>query len=154
VKSRSAGVPLAVAAAAVLFLLGGALVALPAALTLLDSRGEGDTLMPLLLGIGVGATFAAVGIGIVGGHRWARIAGVTGATLAVLAGFAGLLFTTLMSLGMGIAFSDRLFLEPSLFLVLVIVLAIYCLAVLARHGAWFRPARTPVDHARSTADGE
>lgn len=138
--STRGGIPLAVAAVAVLFVLFGALVALPAALTLLTGRGEGGTVLPLLLGIGVGATLAAVGIGIVRGHRWARISGGIGATLAVLAGVAGLLLTTFMSLGVGIESSDRLFVEPTAFLVLVIVLAIVCLAVLARYGAWFRPA--------------
>jgi hypothetical protein len=142
-----------VAAVAALFLLCGALVALPAALTLLSGRGEGGTLIPLLLGIGVGATFSAVGIGIVRGHRWARISGVIGATLAVLAGLGGLLLTTLMSHGVGIEFSDRLFLEPATFLVLVILLAMACLAVLARHGGWFRARATLGTRAR-TKHGE
>jgi hypothetical protein len=108
--------------------------------------------MPELLWVGVGATFFAIGIGMVMGHRWARMSGVIGATLVVLAGFFLLLFTTLMSLSMGIAVSDRLFIEPSVLLVLVTLLAIYCLAVLVRHGAWFQAP--PVDHARSTGDRE
>ena len=148
------GVPVAVAAAAAPFLLFGALLVLMPALTLLGTGGEGDTLTPLLLAIGVGAAVFSIGMGIVRGRRWARILGLVGAVLAVLAAMGGLFFLTWMSLGMGIAFSDRLFLEPSAFFVLVIVLASYCIAALARHGAWFRAAGTPGHHARLTDQGE
>jgi len=152
--SRPGGVPVAVAAVAALFLLFGALVALPAALSLLSGRGEGSTLIPLLLVIGVGLAAFSIGIGIMRGRRWARILGLVGAVLGVLAAMAMLFFVTVMSLGMGIAFSDRLFLEPSAYLVLILVLASYCIATLARHGAWFRAANTPGHHARLTDQGE
>ncbi len=151
---RPGGVPVAVAAAAALFLLFGALVVLMPTLTLLGTGAKGDTLIPLLLVIGVGAAVFSIGMGIVRGRRWARILGLVGAVLAVLAAMGGLLLATWMSLGMGIAFSDRLFLEPSAFFVLVIVLGAYCIATLARHGAWFRAAGTPGHHALLTDQGD
>lgn len=90
-----------------------------------------------------GAAFAVTGIGIAAGSRWAGTAGLICALVVIAASILGIGFVTFMSLGVGIGFSDPLFLQPFALFVVVIGLAISSSAVLIRRRDWFgRPSWT------------
>lgn len=76
-----------------------------------------------------GAAFAVTGIGIAAGSRWAGTAGLICALVVIAASILGIGFVTFMSLGVGIGFSDPLFLQPFALFVVVIGLAISSSAV-------------------------
>jgi hypothetical protein len=89
----------------------------------------------------VGGGLLATGIGIAMRQRWARFVGLLVAIAAIVYGLFILLFVTLMSASVGIGFGDRLFVEPFLFGILTVAVALACAVILSRSGASFRAGR-------------
>lgn len=144
--------PVAVIVTATSFIVFGGLLLFSAASDVMDGNSSGDRLTVYGLATLAGMASTAIGLGIAAGRSWARILGVGGAMIVLLAAVAGMLFTALMAGSVGIGWGDRLFLEPFLFLLVVSAVAAGCVAALLRSGDWLasRP-RNGEDTTRAPA---
>ncbi len=133
---RFGGMPAAVVITATSFVVFGGLLLFRAASDVMDDN-SGDRLTVYGLATLAGMASTAIGLGVAAGRSWARILGIVGAMLVLLAAAAGMLFTALMAGSVGIGWDDRLFLEPFLFLLVVAAVAAGCVAALLRFGDWF-----------------
>lgn len=129
--------PVAVVITATSFIVFGGLLLLHAATAVMTRGSSGDVLIVYGLATVAGMASTAIGLGVAAGRSWARILGIVGAMLVLLAAAAGMLFTALMAGSVGIGWDDRLFLEPFLFLLVVAAVAAGCVAALLRFGDWF-----------------
>ena len=129
--------PVAVIVTATSFIVFGGLLLFSAASDVMDGNSSGDRLTVYGLATLAGMASTAIGLGVAAGRSWARILGIGGAMLVLLAAVAGMLFTALMAGSVGIGWDDRLFLEPFLFLLVVAAVAAGCVAALLRSGDWF-----------------
>jgi len=129
--------PVAVVITATSFIVFGGLLLFRAASDVMDGDSSGDRLTVYGLATLAGMASTAIGLGVAAGRSWARILGIGGAMLVLLAAVAGMLFTALMAGSVGIGWDDRLFLEPFLFLLVVAAVAAGCVAALLRSGDWF-----------------
>jgi len=140
--------PAAVLITAMSFVVLGGLLLFSAASDVLDNT-SGDRLTVYGLATLAGMASTAIGLGVAAGRSWARILGIVGAMLVLLAAAAGMLFTALMAGSVGIGWDDRLFLEPFLFLLVVAAVAAGCVAALVRCPAWFAWRPRTGDHGTS-----
>jgi len=129
--------PAAVVITATSFVLFGGLLLLYAATAVMTRGSSGDVLIVYGLATLAGMASTAIGLGVAAGRSLARILGVVGALLVLLAAAAGMLFTALMAGSVGIGWDDRLFLEPFLFLLVVAAVAAGCVVALVRCPASF-----------------
>jgi len=129
--------PVAVVITATSFIVFGALLLFSAASDVMGGGSSGDRLTVYGLATLAGMASTAIGLGVAAGRSWARILGIVGAMLVLLAAAAGMLFTALMAGSVAIEWDDRLFLEPFLFLLVVAGVAAGCVVALLRSGDWF-----------------
>jgi len=127
-------IPATVAFAGASFVVvGGALCA-----TALAGYGRGDGyLISQAVTALAGLALIGAGAGILAGRPWARVLGIIAATVAAVAALAMMAFVTIMATGMGIGFSDPLFLSPFVFYLFVLAAALAIGVVLLRSGGWF-----------------
>ncbi len=134
---RLEGMPAVVVITAASFALFGGLLLFIAASDVM-TRGSSDG---MLIAYGfttlVGVASTAISLGVAAGRWSARILGILGATLVMLAAAAGMLFTALMAGSVGIGWDDRLFLEPFSFLLVFAAAAVGCVVALVRSRGWF-----------------
>ncbi|MDQ3553358.1 MAG: hypothetical protein M3395_02980 [Chloroflexota bacterium] len=146
---RLEGMPAVVVITAASFALFGGLLLFIAASDVM-TRGSSDG---MLIAYGfttlVGVASTAISLGVAAGRWSARILGILGATLVMLAAAAGMLFTALMAGSVGIGWDDRLFLEPFSFLLLFAAAAAGCVVALVRSRAWFASRPRRGDHGTS-----
>lgn len=128
--------PVAVVITATSFIVFGGLLLFRPASDVMDDT-SGDRLTVYGLATLAGMAFAAIGLGIAAGRSWARILGILGAMLVLLAAVAGMLFTALMAGSVGIGWGDRLFLGPFSFLLVFAAVAVGCVVALVRSRGWF-----------------
>jgi len=129
--------PVAVVITATSFIVFGGLLLLHAATAVMTRGSSGDVLIVYGLATLAGVAVTAMGLGVAAGRSWARILGILGATLVMLAAAAGTLFTALMAGSVGIGWDDRLFLEPFSFLLVFAAAAVGCVVALVRCPASF-----------------
>ena len=139
--------PVAVVITATSFIVFGGLLLFRAASDVMDDT-SGDRLTVYGLATLAGMASTAIGLGVAAGRSWARILGIGGAMLVLLAAVAGMLFTALMAGSVAIEWDDRLFLEPFSFLLVFLVAAVGCVVALARSRAWFASRPWP-EHTTS-----
>jgi hypothetical protein len=141
--------PVAVVITATSFIVFGGLLLLHAATAVMTRGSSGDVLIVYGLATLAGVAVTAMGLGVAAGRSWARILGILGATLVMLAAAAGTLFTALMAGSVGIGWDDRLFLEPFSFLLVFAAAAVGCVVTLVRYRAWFASRPRTGDHGAS-----
>ena len=128
--------PVAVVITATSFIVFGGLLLFRAASDVMDNT-SGDRLTVYGLATLAGMASTAIGLGVAAGRPCARILGILGAILVLLAAAAGMLFTALMAGSVGIGWGDRLFLGPFSFLLVFAAVAVGCVVALVRSRGWF-----------------
>jgi len=99
-------------------------------------RGDGSLISQAVTAL-AGLALIGAGAGILAGRPWARVLGIIAVTVAAVAALAMMAFVTFMATGVGIGFSDPLFLSPFVSLLFVLAAALTIGVVLRRSGWWF-----------------